>query len=332
VIGGRVVTDDNGRTWLPCYYPDKGCDALMVTLRDGEQSSNGTGFEAFPIVIQTHVTPARVYRWMVIDQNGTKWMGADGSDFERPGLLYFNDHSTPLDKTDDVWDLMTTDDGLPNNQQTSLAVDEDNQVWVGTPSGLAVLSNPTGVVYEHQAPSLRTIRLLADLPIHAIAVDALNQKWIGTDQGIFVLSPDGTELNGRFTSANSPLVSDNVFSILAVNATGDIYIGTDNGMSKISTAAVESSSSSTLSVSPQPFVVPAAEPLRIIGLPAGASVKILTVSGSLDKEFDSPGGSVAFWDGLDQSGKVVPSGVYIIAGSDKLGDTTVLGKVAVIHR
>lgn len=329
-IGARSATDLNGRTWLVCFYPDKNCQVMMVKLRDDEQSNDGSGFESY--LIPSSLNKARVFRWMTIDQNGTKWLGADASDFEHPGLLYFNDRGTPSSQGDDIWGVINTDNGLPDNQQTALAVDADNEIWIGTPKGLAALSNPYGVVMQNLAPSLRTIRIIGDLAVHAIAVDALNQKWVGTDEGIFVLSADGTELVNRFTTATSPLVSDHILSILAVNATGDIYIGTDNGMSKISTPAVESSSSSTLSVSPQPFVVPASEPLRIIGLPTGASVKILSVSGSLVKEFDSPGGSVAFWDGRDQHGTDVPSGVYIIAGSDKLGDTTVLGKVAVIHR
>lgn len=330
VVGARSQVDGNGRTWMVCYYPTRACAFMMVKLRGEEQGRDGSAFESY--LMDPRLDRQRIYRWLVIDQNGTKWLGADLSNFERPGLLYFNERGTISSIGDDYMGAVTTDNGLPDNLQTALAVDVDNQIWVGTPKGLAVLTNPYGVVFERNAPSVRTIRLVGDLPVNAIAVDALNRKWIGTGQGVFVLSADGTELVDRFTTENSPLVSDNVLSILAVNATGDIYIGTDNGMSKISTPAVEASSSSTLSVSPQPFVVPASEPLRITGLPSGATVKILSLSGGLVKEFDSPGGSVAFWDGRDQHGNFVPSGVYIVAGADKLGDTTVLGKVAVIQR
>ena len=50
------------------------------------------------------------------------------------------------------------------------------------------------------------------------------------------------------------------------------------------------------------------------------------------KEFSSPGGRVAFWDGTDSNGKLVSSGVYLVIAFDQNGNNVVAGKIAVIHQ
>jgi len=331
VIGGGAVAQD-GRTWMVNWDNTSNAGPLLLAYGDGN-GGDGAGFDAYPAIVPNYGTVGRAYRWIVVDGNGTKWLGADGA-LQSPGLLWFNERES----LPSHWGLITTStastsNSLPHNSQTALLVDPDGELWVGTPKGLAVLRNPSGVVNNGDNPSFRTIRALTDIGVRAIAVDALNQKWVGTDQGLYVFNSDGSELLQRFTAENSPLVNDQVRAIIADNTSGDVYIGTSNGMSKVSTPAVEPpASTATLSVSPHPFLVPSDEPLRISGLPANATIKILTLSGTLLREFDSPGGAIAFWDGLDRAGDPVPTGIYVIAAGTKLGDETVVGKVAVIRR
>lgn len=331
VIGGQAVAQD-GRTWMINWDNTSNAGPLLLAYPSID-GGDGTGFDAYTAVVPNYGTVGRAYRWIVVDGNGTKWLGADGA-LQSPGLLWFNERES----LPNHWGLITTStastsNALPHNSQTALLVDPDGEVWVGTPKGLAVLRNPSGVVNNGDNPSFRTIKALTDIGVRAIAVDALNQKWVGTDQGVYLFNSDGSELLQRFTAENSPLVNNQVRAIIADNTSGDVYIGTSNGMSKVSTPAVEPpASTATLSVSPHPFMVPSDEPLRISGLPANSTIKILTLSGTLLREFDSPGGAIAFWDGLDRAGDPVPTGIYIIAAGTKLGDETVVGKVAVIRR
>jgi ligand-binding sensor domain-containing protein len=330
VIIGKSVTDANGRTWSVNYDPtSSNGSVLLARLRPGEESRDGSGFEGY----QDPYNLARNYKDIVIDENGTKWLIAGEAEGPQRGLIGMNDRGTPTDETDDNWVNLPAENGLLSNTQLAIVVDRLGEIWLGLPVGLQVLVNPSSVVNNDANPVFRTIRPLSDILVHAIAVDALNRKWVGTDQGVFLLSAEGDSVIERFTTDNSPLVNNQIRSILSVDATGDIYIGTTNGMNRVSTSAVEPPEGETsLTVSPHPFVIPSAEPLRIKGLPANATVKIFGAGLTLVREFQSPGGAVAFWDGLDNSGETVPSGIYIVAASSNSGDEAILGKVAVIRR
>lgn len=329
VVVGKPVTDVNGRTWIINWSDSPIGPALLAHLRPDEQSRDGSGFESFVAPFSV----ARQFRALAIDDNGTKWLGADVRVTSAAGLLYMNDHGTPTNFTDDTWGVLNTGDNLLDNRQGALVVDKLGELWIGTPRGVQVLVNPVSVVNSDARPVFRAIRAMADISINAIEVDALNRKWIGTDQGLYLLSAEGDAVLAKYTASNSPLVNDQIRSILAVHATGDIYIGTTNGLSRVSTEAVEPrEGAGTISVSPHPFILPASEPLRITGLPADAEVKIFGAGMTLVRQFAAPGGAVALWDGRDNAGVAVPSGVYVIAAGPVSGDVAVVGKVAVIRR
>jgi flagellar hook assembly protein FlgD len=67
------------------------------------------------------------------------------------------------------------------------------------------------------------------------------------------------------------------------------------------------------------------------GLVENSTFKILTIDGVLVREVQTPGGRVGYWDGTDQQGNVVASGIYIIATYAESG-ATANGKVAVIRK
>jgi len=329
VLTGKSALDRYGRTWIT-NWDEAGTmgPIVVVKLAPGEAGSDGSGWESF-----VHPTfRQRPYKWLVIDDYDTKWLGADLSLGSHPGLVYLNDNGTPWDATDDATGVINTSSGgMLSDRQTALAIDRDGELWIGTPNGISVLVNPGSVVTSGSRPVFRTITALRDQFVRSIAVDALNRKWIATEKGVIVLSFDGLDVLFTFTTSNSPLVNDDVRSLLAVEATGDVYIGTINGLSRVRTEAVVGSrTAEVLRISPQPLLLPSSDGIRIDGLPENAVVKILTVSGALVRELNSPGGAVAFWDGLDSDGYPVRSGVYVVAAASPQGDVAATGKVAVV--
>lgn len=319
-VGTQVITDNTGRTWLMSFSPATNSGALLF--------SKGKGEDKFISAI----TPSGVngdFRWITLDVNNTKWLGSDESGDAR-GLLYFNDNNTPTDPSDDITGRITTFDGLIDNIIKSLATDKDGILWVGTSKGLTALYNPSSTVKEKSQPRFQNFKPLADVTIRAVAIDALNRKWVGTDKGLYIINADGSEVIKQFTKENSPLASDKVLALLCDEATGIVFVGTDNGMNKITTEAVKSQEVSQLLFSPQPFVFSESQEVTISGLPSGATVKILTISGRLVREFQSPGGAVAKWDGRNNDGNFAQSGVYIVAGSSADGEQTALGKITFI--
>ncbi len=171
--------------------------------------------------------------------------------------------------------------------------------------------------------------------IMCMAVDPLNRKWVGTKQGVFLVSSDGSSLIQQFDSRNSSLPSDDIKSIIFDNNNGIVYIGTDYGLTAFYTTALKPVDSfNDIFVYPNPFEVYNGNEIQLTidGLIKDSQIKIYTISGKLVKEFASPGGKIAFWDGRDNDGKLVSSGIYILAAFDNEANSVAIQKFAVIKK
>ncbi|MHB8930078.1 MAG: type IX secretion system anionic LPS delivery protein PorZ [Melioribacteraceae bacterium] len=264
---------------------------------------------------------------LVIDQYDTKWFTVTVAG--RFGLYYFNENKTFDDLTDDTQGYMNSSNGLLSDLITAVAVDQRGYLWVGTNVGLNVILNPSKPkVTSNLGLALR------NQTITCIAIDPLDQKWIGTTQGVFVLSSDGIQLIGQYDSKNSPLPSDDIKSIAFDAKNGIAYIGTDYGLAALQTSSVQPLQSfGEVFVYPNPFVVgDGATSLTIDGLVGNSSIKIFTISGKLISDFTTPGGRIAFWDGKDLNGNLVPTGIYIIVSYDQEANNVKTSKVAVIRK
>jgi len=115
---------------------------------------------------------------------------------------------------------------------------------------------------------------------------------------------------------------------------GRVYAGTDQGLTSFDTPAVKPEDSfKELFLYPNPFIVNNGEKqLTIDGLIKDTDIKILNIEGRVIDEFSSPGGRIAFWDGRDQNGKFVASGVYLVVAYDKEGNNVTTSKIAVLHK
>ena len=272
---------------------------------------------------------------MVIDQNGTKWI-ANAEPTQKlitgpVGLYYYNQNLT-VAGTENTggWGMMTTSDGLPNDIILSLAVDQDNSVWVGTDLGVTIITNP-----QNPSSGLISSFPLREQSIQSIAVDGLNDKWIGTKQGVFVVNSDGTQLLNQYTviNTNGKLVDDDVRSIAIDQRRGIAYLGTQKGLSSLQIAPVQPLQSyAKLVVGPNPYILPNSQPLSINNLVANSTIKILSVNGTLITEFEAQGGGRAFWDGRDRHGKYVATGIYFVVAFADNGNQVANGKVAVVRK
>jgi hypothetical protein len=165
-------------------------------------------------------------------------------------------------------------------------------------------------------------------------VDPVNNKWIGTAaNGLFVLSSDGSEILQHYTTDNSPLLGNSITSIIIHPGTGVAYIGTQNGLSGLQTEFLKPGETFTsLKITPNPFRPEIDQQMMIDGLVEGATIKIITPSGSRIAEFLSPGGRIAFWDGKTLSGATAPSGIYFIVAYGVDGAPITVAKAAVIRK
>ncbi len=316
--------DRNGVLWsmtcrvdrpLKSYNPDNG---------------QWRGFDFTPI-IPDGLTDELGFSDIVIDNNGVKWIGA-----LRSGLIGFNDATGEIKN---IFDEETAN--LPDPAVKALAIDNRNQLWIGTIKGLRVLYN-TSNFFDNESVSTQPIIILEDgIPkellqfqyISDIKVDGGNNKWISTiGSGIFYFTADGQETIYHFTKDNSPLPSNNIIDSSIDSSTGIVYIATDRGL-----VSFRSGSSKPLDNLNEAFVFPnpvrpgfdmVEKKIKIKDVSENVNIKITDIEGNLVAEAESNrnqrfrgynleiDGGTAYWNGKNLANNEVASGVYLIMLSD----------------
>ena len=269
---------------------------------------------------------------LAIDQYDTKWFAVQRI---KQGLFYFNEGNNPDPEvtSDDVSGYLNKSSGLNSDFITCVAVDRRGDLWVGTSLGVNIINRLNTVLSGNPQLNPTSVFSLRQQTITAILVDPLNQKWIGTNLGLFLVNSDGTSLLASFNSRNSALLSDQIISLAIDENSGTIYVGTDNGLTSFKTTSVKPNESfEELFVYPNPFMLNKQNNLITIdGLIRDTDIKILTINGKLVKEFTTPGGRVALWDGRDEFGELVSSGIYFIVAFDQEGNDVAKTKIAVLR-
>ncbi len=314
--------DSKGNLWALNYWPGDG-RALGVLHPDSTWDTYANPSE-FGQSLDQHYS-------LAIDPYDTKWYCVRNT--SRLGLFYFNEND-PADSSDNRYGFLNTDDGLNSNFIYSVIVDKRGDIWVGTSLGVNIISNNGSVFNNTPDFRITSVFTLRQQTINVMAVDPLNNKWIGTNQGLLLVNSDGSSLLATYDSKNSALLSDQIRSLAVDPNSGRVFAGTDEGLTSFDTPAVKPQDSfSELFVYPNPFIVnDGNHKLTIDGLIKDTDIKILNIEGKVIKEFSSPGGRIASWDGKDADGNLVGSGIYLVVAFDKEGNNVITGKVAILHK
>ncbi|MCF8238339.1 MAG: hypothetical protein K9I85_09315 [Saprospiraceae bacterium] len=319
-IGG-LVRDHNGNLWIANTLAN---NPLVLYSANKE-------WKSFRPIGNT-----QLYKGMVDNQNN-KWFVLGSG-----GILVYNEGNDLMSASDDqvrVFDSGSSN--LPSNKVTSVGLDLDGEVWIGTDDGIGVVR--CGNVFDQSCKASRIVvtqegiteALLNDEEVRAIAVDGANRKWLGTRSGLFVQSPDGLTEIKQFTESNSPLF-DNQINTLAFNGrTGEMWIGTEAGIMIYQTETTSGGDvhASQVEVYPNPVRPEYQGPIAIKGLPRDGNVKITDIRGKLVYETTSLGGQ-AIWYGQDYTGRRAASGVYLVftASDNAFGDPdTAVTKIVFIQ-
>jgi ligand-binding sensor domain-containing protein len=163
-------------------------------------------------------------------------------------------------------------------------------------------------------------------------VDPVNRKWIGTDAGLFLVSSDGTNLIAFYDVTNSPLLTNEINMMGSDPKEGKVFIGQTGGLISFKTQAPSPNVDfSALYTYPSPYRPSTGSVMTIDGLIKESDIVIIDLAGNKIKAFSSPGGRVANWDGKDENGNIVATGVYIVVASDKEGNTVSKTKITVVR-
>jgi len=323
-----VQFDISGNLWALNGYSDQPLNVL--SKETGEWLSFNCGTSA----------KSKFSRRLVIDNKGNKWFGLDGA-----GLYGYNDNKTVTDPSDDKFVNLNTgtySGALPSDHVTAIAVDFDNEIWIGTDNGFAVLYNAEGAFTagtgEYNASRIKleyegnVEYVLGNTSITDIEVDGGNRKWMGTaNSGIVLLSPDGLEIVEQFTTDNSPLISNNILDLELDQNTGELYIITDLGLISYRTdASTGDPNYSEVNVFPNPARPDFDGVITIQGIQYNSDVKITDAAGNLVYKTTSNGGT-ATWNGKTLTGERVKTGVYLIWTAANEGKGRKVGKVLIVN-
>jgi streptogramin lyase len=310
--------DKSGNLWLTNNLVVK---ALKVLKANGQWQS---------VSLETVIPELTSYGDLLIDKNSTKWMAS------RRGVIGYNENSGILK----VITEGSTEGNLPSPDVRTIAIDNRNQLWIGTNKGLRVLSsidrynsegqmtaNPIIILEEGVAQELMYQQFIT-----AIAVDGANNKWVGTaTSGVFQFSSDGQQTLQRFTIDNSPLPSNSINDIDINPITGEVFFATPQGIVVYKGISTDGSDDlKNVKVYPNPVRPGFTGTVKITGLLDNANVKITDISGNLVHEVISEGGTIE-WDTTAFGKYKVASGVYMIFISAEDGIETTVKKVMIVR-
>lgn len=323
-INGPVY-DKNGNLWMTNSFVTKG---LKVLRSNGQWQS----YDLSDVIPEADLES---YGLLVVDRNGTKWMPTF-----RNGLVAFNENLN--NKSIVIKD--GSNGNLPSTDVRCVAIDNKNQLWIGTGRGLRIISSIDSFISETEIQT-KSITFSENLGgnelnqevfyeqfILDIAVDGANKKWVSiADSGVYLMSTSGRETIYHFTKDNSPLPSDNVNDIEIDGTTGEVFFATDKGLVSFKgTSTRPSDNLSSVFVYPNPVRPEFDGTVKISGLTNKAVVKITDIEGNLVYETTSEGGTIE-WDTTAFGKYKVASGVYMILISAQDGIDTTVKKVMIIR-
>lgn len=279
---------------------------------------------------------------IALDEFGQKWLALGDQ-----GLMVWDTGTDPRSASDDrgrTFGVGFNGQGLPNGTVTSLILDREGRMWIGTRRGIAIVFSPGSAfggdaalaepVWPVTGEGDGTDYLLRDANVNDLAIDPAGRIWVATSSGAFLLTPGGDAIELQLTASDTPLPSDQVLDVGVDQRTGIVYLTTDAGLySYQGDATGPDLASEELRVGPSPFRPREHDAVIISGLNAPASrVRVLTIDGRVVFESDAIFGGSFRWDGRDtRTGDLVPSGVYLVAASGAEGESTIYGKLAVIQ-
>ena len=340
--------DRNGLLWTLTCRVDK-------ALKSYDPATGQWRGYSFKQIIPDPFSDELGFGDLAIDRNGTKWIGS----FNK-GLIGYNENGNK------IRNLNSEEQNMPNNVVNAVAVDHNNQLWIGTIKGLRVLYN-TANFFDAPNPTVREIVVLDDgIPqellsnqfITDIKVDGSNNKWIGTlDAGIFYFSPDGQQTIYHFTTKNSPLPSNFIKDISIDAQNGKVYIATSKGLVSFSSGGSKPEEELAKAfaypnpVRPEYDILGAntlndiTKGVKIKGITDNVNIKITDIEGNLVAEAQSRvnlrssrsrynfaiDGGTAIWNGKNLADNIVASGVYLIMISDLDSFETKVLKLLIIR-
>jgi len=330
--------DAEGNIWVT-NWDDKRPDSVVTVIAPSGQVKQAFKTENFTRGYDIFVDRYKDLTWV--------WLGSSRQTFgtlDGLGVGKYDGNSLTVKQ-------ISLSDGV-----IDIVRDKDGIVWIGTNNGIKYIdlkaspSDPLSLSATH-------INSVISGPvgnfIYDIEVNGINEKWFATDYGVSVLSPDNSVWRHyvtKYFSQSSSVQGEIIRTDLIEPAVTDIefdekngiaVLASDNGVVFLEYGRIFKSSSlpgGELQTKPSPFLNDGSEVMGFYFPDDGNSydtAKIFDMSGLLirggdgGKELNIQNG----WDGRNNDGKIVSSGIYQVICYSKSDRTkNITGKIAVVRK
>lgn len=329
--------DAAGNLWL--LQGGETPSPLMVLPSDKVQSSTVT--RADWITVDAPVEDATHSSCFLITKRGDIKVI---SNVEYNGSIYFiNDNGNPASTA--IQTATISAGSVPDQDGNGFewryvlcfAEEEDGTLWVGTERGPMYL-NPANAFGSNASITRPRIprndgtnyadNLLDGIPVSSIAIDGSNRKWMATTgSGLYLVNEDGSQVLRHYTTDNSDLPSNIIYSVCCATNSNSVFAATAAGVVELfSDASQPAADFSGVYAYPNPVRPDFTGSIAITGLMDNSLVKIADAAGNVVRSLQSIGGT-AIWDGCNAAGRRVKTGVYFVLVSQSDGSSS-SGKVA----
>lgn len=318
--------DNYGNLWVVSSYGNESCPAAVLPKAKFDKSSVTKNDWFQPAgLLALNTTRMQRSRFVVSKKNNVKIYCDCDNDDSNPNCSFIHvwDNGSS-DPTVDNYRFATIKSFIDqNNRQISwnyimhMEEDNDGMIWVGYMDGLFVF-DPEGVFDAHPR-AIRPITtkssegvgvLCEGYNVYDIGVNRNNEKWIATTNGIYYVSPDGSELYNHFTTDNSDLPSNLVYSVECDTVNDRVYIYTDNGFAEyIADGDAPALNFDGAYAFPSPVEPDFTGMVKIAGLMENSYVTITDHTGRVVAQMGPVMGR-AFWDVCGADGERVATGLY----------------------
>ena len=321
--------DKYGNLWVVSQYPASNATPCVVLPKAKVAASSVAKADWFQPSAVTSVVSGQFQnsRFIVSSKNNVKIYSdcdyAPGKPIQGHVLCWDNGSEDPTVDNYNFANISSFVD--QNNGQIKweylrhFEEDKDGMIWVGHTTGIFAFD--PAVAFDEIPRAIRPLTvkssegkgyLCAGYSVNDIGVDRNNNKWIATDNGLYFVSPDGSELFNHFTTENSDLPSDNVYTVECDTVHDCVYIFTDNGFAEyMPQGDAAALSFDNVYAFPNPVEPDFTGMIKIAGLMENSFVTVTDRNNNVVANFGPVMGS-AFWDGSDANGERVPTGIYNI--------------------
>jgi hypothetical protein len=261
----------------------------------------------------------------------------------RANSFWVYDYKDAVNLSDDTDYVLKESNGLPPNSggAISIAFDKAGDAWIGTDSGLRVLSNAAKEI-KGLEPKVNPIiieqnglgeELFRDSSILQVEVDGGDYKWVSVEGGgVYYLSSDGQRTIKHFTMENSPLPTNSVTDIKVDKKTGKVYFVTYNGIVTYQSDVTDVTSNfGDVLVYPNPVVYSNFKgKVTIKGLAEKTNIRITDAAGNVVHSAVARGGYYE-WDLNNHKGSRVASGIYFVLMTNEDGSDKATAKIGVVN-